>query len=196
MHKHIKIKFIINAFFASLSWLAPTFVAKTSANLYALQIEFELASSALLNWKMQRFQLKCNPIVFLHLNYFIWFSSFSSAHLSWIINSPGFPIYAGVWEKEMDKKKAEKPADHNCSHGSNKYTNGSHGYPSKFVCVCFISRWNVTHLKKLLEKLDALLTSAQVIKVGLNLQSKLLSSTNISLTSSAFMVLLSLKLKT
>ena len=41
-------------------------------------------------------------------------------------------------EKEMDKKKAKKPPDQNCFHGSNKYTNGSHGYPSAFVvCVLF-----------------------------------------------------------
>ena len=45
----------------------------------------------------------------------------------------------------------------NCFHGSNKYTNSSHGYPSVFVCVCFISCLNVTHLKKLLEKLKAML---------------------------------------
>ena len=35
-------------------------------------------------------------------------------------------------EKKMDKKKAKKPTDQNCVHGTNKYTNGSHGYLSVF----------------------------------------------------------------
>ena len=30
---------------------------------------------------------------------------------------------------------AKKPIEHNCFHGSSKYTNGSHGYPSAFMCV-------------------------------------------------------------
>jgi len=39
-------------------------------------------------------------------------------------------------EKKMDKKKAKKPTDQNCFHGTNKYTNGSHGYLS--VCFMFV----------------------------------------------------------
>ena len=38
----------------------------------------------------------------------------------------------------MDKKKAKKPIDQNYFHGTNKYTNGSHGYLSVFfVFVLF-----------------------------------------------------------
>jgi len=41
-------------------------------------------------------------------------------------------------EKKMDKKKAKKPIDQNYFHGTNKYTNGSHGYLSVFfVFVLF-----------------------------------------------------------
>ena len=36
-------------------------------------------------------------------------------------------------EKKMDKKKAKKPTGQNSFHGTNKYTNGSHGYISVFV---------------------------------------------------------------
>ena len=37
----------------------------------------------------------------------------------------------------MDKKKAKKPSDQNCFHGTNKYTNGSHGYLSVFLCLFY-----------------------------------------------------------
>ena len=41
-------------------------------------------------------------------------------------------------EKRMDKKKANKPIDQNYFHGTNKNTNGSHGYLSVFsVFVLF-----------------------------------------------------------
>ena len=41
-------------------------------------------------------------------------------------------------EKKMDKKKAKKQIDQNYFHGTNKYTNGSHGYLSVFfVFVLF-----------------------------------------------------------
>ena len=36
----------------------------------------------------------------------------------------------------MDKKKAKKPIYHNCFHGTNKYTNGSHGYLS-VLCLFY-----------------------------------------------------------
>ena len=59
----------------------------------------------------------------------------------------------------MVKNKAKKLTGQNYFDGSNKYTNGSHGYPSAFF---------VTHLKNLLEKLQAML-----VKMGLNLQSNI-----------------------
>ena len=38
----------------------------------------------------------------------------------------------------MDKKKAKKPIDQNYFNGTNKYTNGNHGYLSVFfVFVLF-----------------------------------------------------------
>ena len=37
----------------------------------------------------------------------------------------------------MDSKKAKKPIDQNYFHGTNKYTNGSHGQLSVFFCVLF-----------------------------------------------------------
>ena len=39
-------------------------------------------------------------------------------------------------EQKMEKKKAKKPTDQNCFHGTNKYTNGIHGYLS--VCFMFV----------------------------------------------------------
>ena len=39
----------------------------------------------------------------------------------------------------MDKKKAKKPTDQNCFHGTNKYTNGSYGYLSVFLCLFYFS---------------------------------------------------------
>ena len=58
-------------------------------------------------------------------------------------------------EKKMDKKKAKKPTDQNYFHGTNKYTNGSHGYLSVFfVFVLFPAEmWST-----ILEKLKAMLT--------------------------------------
>ena len=37
----------------------------------------------------------------------------------------------------MDKKMANKPTDQNCFHGTNKYTNGRHGYLSVFLCLFY-----------------------------------------------------------
>ena len=37
----------------------------------------------------------------------------------------------------MDKKKAKKPTDQNSFHGTNKYTNGSHGYISVFFVMFY-----------------------------------------------------------
>ena len=49
----------------------------------------------------------------------------------------------------MVKNKAKKPSGQNYFDGFNKYTNLIHGYPSALF---------VTHLKNLLEKLQAMLT--------------------------------------
>ena len=58
-------------------------------------------------------------------------------------------------EKKMDKKKSKKPTDQNCFHGTNKYTNASHGYLSVFfVFVLFPAEMWPT----ILEKLKAMLT--------------------------------------
>ena len=51
----------------------------------------------------------------------------------------------------MDKKKAKKPTGQNYFYGTNKYTNGSHGYLS----VCFMF---VLFPAELLKKMKALLT--------------------------------------
>ena len=39
----------------------------------------------------------------------------------------------------MDKKKAKKPTDQNCFHGTIKYTNFSHGYLSVFFVFVLFS---------------------------------------------------------
>ena len=44
--------------------------------------------------------------------------------------------------KKMDKKKAKKPTDRNSFHGTNKYTNGSHGYISVFVVLFYFPLQN------------------------------------------------------
>ena len=45
-------------------------------------------------------------------------------------------------EKKMDNKKAKKPTDQNSFHGTNKYTNGSHGYISVFVVLFYFPLQN------------------------------------------------------
>ena len=45
-------------------------------------------------------------------------------------------------EKNMDKKMAKKPTDQNSFHGTNKYTNGSHGYISVFFVLFYFPLQN------------------------------------------------------
>ena len=42
----------------------------------------------------------------------------------------------------MNKKKAKKPSDQNSLQGTNKYTNGSHGYTSVFVVLFYFPLQN------------------------------------------------------
>ena len=52
----------------------------------------------------------------------------------------------------MDKKKAKKPIDQNYFHGTNKYTNGSHGYISVFfVFVLFPAEMWPKHMRRRLK---------------------------------------------
>ena len=47
-------------------------------------------------------------------------------------------MYAGVQGEEDGQKGGKETIDQNCFHGTNKYTNGSHGYLSVFfVFVLF-----------------------------------------------------------
>ena len=127
---------------ACLCWLAPTLLAKTSAKLYAFQKEFLLASSNLFQskLKMQWLHLKGIQIVSFTFNlpYFIFFIPQPICPESYTLLAFWFMQEYG--EKEMDKKMVKKPTDQNCFHGSNKYTNGSHGYPSEFLCVMLRSK--------------------------------------------------------
>ena len=40
----------------------------------------------------------------------------------------------------MDKKKAKKPTDQKCFNGTDKFTNGCHGYISVILCVFYFPK--------------------------------------------------------
>ena len=124
-------------FFACLCWLVPTLLAKLPVNFYAFQKGFLLASSNLF-----QSELKSAKVSFKrHLNsfiytYFTFFIPQSICPKSFILLA--FLFMQKYREKTMDKKKAKKPTDPICFHGTIKYTNGSHGYLSVFfVFVLF-----------------------------------------------------------
>ena len=58
-------------------------------------------------------------------------------------------------ERKMDKKKAKKPTDQNCFHGTNKYTNCSHEYLSVFLVFVLFPAEMWPTWKKILEKMKA-----------------------------------------
>ena len=101
---------------------------KLPVNFYAFQKEFVLASSNLFQSELKSAKVSVKR----HFN-----SVINTYFTSFFIHQPicpkSFTLLAFVFtqeyrEKKINKKKAKKPSDQNGFHGTNKYTNGSHGY--------------------------------------------------------------------